>query len=195
MTDLARWSTPSSYESFWNDRARVAASLVGSAKGVCDEGCGPQALGQFLPANVRYLPADLVSSNPEVAICELHASKWPTLYLQCCDIVYLLGVLDCLHQPKEVLSRFARTSPELVFTYNPSDMSDYDRVGFGWVNSLTGPALLELLQECGYEIVSRTVFEHTRLVVKARSTVTSSASGWRRPMARLTLNVRNWFRR
>ncbi len=195
VTDLARWSSPASYESFWNDRARVAAGLLGSATWLCDLGCGQQALRHFLPANVRYLPADLVAWNPEVAVCELNANKWHSLYLHCCDIVYVLGVLEYLNKPNEVLGRLARTCSEQVISYNPSDLSDFDREGFGWMNSYTRPDLHQLLQDRGYDIVSSTVFERTQMIVKARSTVESSGNAWRRLLARRLLAARNWCRR
>lgn len=194
MTDLARWSTPASYESFWNDRARVAAGLVGSARWICDLGCGQQALRRFLPANVRYLPADLVAWSQEVALCELNANKWPSLYLQCCDIVYLLGVLEYIHKPKEVLSHLARACPEIVISYNPSELSDFNREGFGWVNSYTGADFLQLLRDCGFEIVSDNVFERTQVIVKSRSTIAPPGNCWRRLFARQLLAVRNWYR-
>jgi len=195
LTDLARWSSAASYEAFWDDRAKAAVDLLGSATWVCDLGCGHQSLRRFLRENVHYLPADLVAWSPEVAVCELNANKWPSLYLYCCDIVYVLGVLEYLRKPREVLSHLAKFCPEIVISYNPSDMSDADREAFGWVNSFTGPSLLQLLQECGYQIVSSTVFERTQLIVKARSTVESPGSVWRRRLARRLLDIREWIRR
>ena len=187
VTDFKRWSSAESYESFWGDRAKVAAALLGSAQWVCDLGCGQRSLRSFLPASVRYLPADLVAWTPDVATCELNANRWPSLYLQCCDIVYVLGVLEYLTTPKDALCHLAKSCPEIVISYNPSDLSDYDREAFGWVNSFTTESFLELLRGCGYEIVSKDIFERTQIIVKARSRVQIAGSSFRRRMARWRL--------
>lgn len=195
MTDLARWSSAASYEAFWRDRAQAAASLLGSALWVCDLGCGArQSLRRFLPVNIHYLPADLVAWSPEVAICELNDNRWPQLYLECCDIVYILGVLEYLQSPKDVLSHLAESGPEIVISYNPSDLSDFDRERFGWVNSFPRDAFLQLLQDCAFDIVSSDVFERTQVIVKARSTVRRIERTWRRRMARSLFSISAWYR-
>jgi len=196
LTDLARWSSAGSYEAFWDDRAQAAASLLGTALWVCDLGCGAhQPLRRFLPGNVHYLPADLVAWSPEVAVCDLNANRWPGIYLECCDIVYILGVLEYLRSPEDVLSHLAKSCPEIVISYNPSDLSNYNRDSFGWVNSFSRNAFVQLLQDSSFDLVSGEVFERTQIIVRARSTVRRAGDVWRRRMSRWLFAMRGWYRR
>jgi len=130
---------------------------------------GPRkAILKSLPAwneNVRYLPADLIGWSQAIAVCKPNANKWPSLHLHSWDIVFVLGVLEHLRKPTEVLSHLARSCLEIMISYNATGMCDANRDAFGWVNSFTGPSFLRLLQECGYHTGSSTA-----LIVKTRST-------------------------
>jgi len=194
LTDLARWSSAASYEAFWDDRAKAAAALLGSARWLCDLGCGQQSLRRFLPDNMHYMPADLVAWDRRVALCDLNSNKWPDLYLQACEIVYVLGVLEYVLSPQQVLSHLARSCPELVISYNPCDMSDVNRQGFGWMNAFTAADFLDLLRTCGYQILSNTVFARTQIIVKARSAVESPLNILRRPLVQGLLQIQDWYR-
>jgi hypothetical protein len=82
-----------------------------------------------------------------------------------------------------------------VISYNPSDLSNYNRDSFGWVNSFSRNAFVQLLQDSSFDLVSGEVFERTQIIVRARSTVRRAGDVWRRRMSRWLFAMRGWYRR
>src|ERR1700738_1741527 len=102
-TDFRRWADPGNYAPGWEPRSAEAARLCRSRSWVCDIGCGLQLVRHHLREDCVYLPADLQLWTQDTLRCDLNAGVLPTRYLQLCDVVLLLGVIEYIQLPSQAL--------------------------------------------------------------------------------------------
>ena len=164
----SRWSTPSSYLSQWDERARfVAKTLIPPGSAVLDLGCGRMALEQFLPPGCTYVPADLAPWAPHVLPVNLDADEYPAGSY---DITVMLGVLSYLRNPRQVLMRARHHSKTLILSFaHPRSIvpSRSDRKA-GKVNHFRPRKLVRILGATGWcldkTIRYRRSREHNELI-------------------------------
>jgi hypothetical protein len=143
-SDRPRWANPANFPPNWSSRARVAARLLPPPWRVLDMGCGTMSLERELAEGNVYLPADLVPRDPRTLPCDLNAGQYPDVDADC---AVLLGVLEYVHTPQEVLSQIASRWPRLLLSYNCVDRDGArNRYEQGWFSQLTQADLVQAAQ-------------------------------------------------
>lgn len=157
ISDADRWSRIESYSDEWDMRAKLAAQFLGSSRSVLDLGAGKMALKSFLPDGCVYQPADIAPLDPDALIVDLNTPYLPSGDW---DSWVMLGVLEYLFDPIEVLKRLRARTAHLVFSYgaclSPATQAIREDVGFA--NHLSEEELLEAVASSGWRIAGSTVF-------------------------------------
>jgi hypothetical protein len=103
----------------WPERAEATARLIAelpiaAGDSVLDLGCGHQTVRRFLPGHVRYVPVDRVARTPDTLVMDLER-EFPTGRHRA---ALILGLLEYLERPFDLLSRVAASADHCVFSYN-----------------------------------------------------------------------------
>ncbi len=151
-TDVDRWREFDNLATQWDERAAMAAKLIGENQRVLDIGAGAMALGTLLPNNCTYTPADVVERCPSCQVVDLNKQQFPTGYY---DWVTFLGVLEYVHDITWPLRKALNAASRLVVTYCANiGAATAGRRGLGWVNDYSKRDFEELLTSVGWKIES-----------------------------------------
>jgi hypothetical protein len=113
------WKLASSFNPEWTRRSVEALRLLEPCSAICDIGCGPaQAVKHLIPKTTKYLPCDLKKWTDDTEECDLGKNIYPDKSLRESDASLVLGVLEYLHNAKEVLRIIAGKTPRLVVSYH-----------------------------------------------------------------------------
>ena len=154
------WGDRDNYAYAWEDRARRAAGFISPGSRVLDLGCGRMALRRFLPTGCRYVPADLAQWTEEVIPVDLETGAFPRGSY---DVVVILGVLEHLTDPINVMRQAREHGRELIVSYcHPGrESSVVQRRGEGWINGLTEDELAAAFAACGWKKRSSLTYAET----------------------------------
>jgi hypothetical protein len=166
-TDVDRWSERGSYAPEWSRRAGLAAQMIPAYAKVLDIGAGAMDLERVLPEGCEYLPSDLVAHDPRTIVCDLNAGEFPAGVRP--DVVTLLGVLEYVRQPLEVLRNIRALNCPLVCSYSIVDRApDLDRAAQGWINSYDFAGLEGLMRQAGFALQCRQAVNKLQDIFKWR---------------------------
>jgi hypothetical protein len=148
-TDVDRWAVPANLATQWDERARLAAALIGPAPvRVLDVGAGAMTLQSVLPPGSQYTPADVVARREGCFVVDLNRRQFPPGQY---DVISFLGVLEYIHDPRWALHKAAEAAPNLIVSYCTDISGDLAyRRGLGWVNEFTALQFETLLGEAGW---------------------------------------------
>ncbi|MEO8115840.1 MAG: methyltransferase domain-containing protein [Phenylobacterium sp.] len=153
-TDLDRWSRRESFPAEWARRAGLAAQMIPAYARVLDIGAGAMDLEGVLPEGCGYQPCDLVRRDERTLVCDLNRGEFPDG--AAADVVTLLGVLEYLKEPLEVLRKIRALNAPLVCSYSITDRKpDLDRAAQGWINSFDFGSLQALMRQAGFRLQHR----------------------------------------
>ena len=153
-TDVERWSQRESFAPQWAHRAGLAAQLVSAYARVLDIGCGAMDLERALPEGCVYQPSDLVRRDERTLVCDLNGGEFPSEAQA--DVVTMLGVLEYLREPLDVLRKVRALGVPLVCSYSITDRRpQMDRPSQGWINSFDFAALQALMRQAGFRLQHR----------------------------------------
>lgn len=154
------WAYPEHYSYAWEDRARLAASMIAPGSSVLDLGCGRMALRNYLPSGCRYVPADLPKWSAEVIAVDLEADEFPAGDY---DVIVILNVLEYISNPLEVIRRSASQGRRLIVSYYHAgrEASSARRREARWINDLTEGDLREEFRQSGWQIRAAHVYADT----------------------------------
>lgn len=155
------WSRKESFNPVWSKRAALASTFIVPGSWVVDVGCGQMQLRDYLPTGCRYTPADLTQWTEEVHSIDLDAGQFPPGTYDCAVI---LGVLEYLQQPQDVLQWAQSTCDRLVVSYcHPTPVATVrNRRRKHWINGFSESEFRDLLIGAGWH-VSSTAIHSTRL--------------------------------
>jgi len=153
-TDLERWSQRESLLPEWSRRAALAGQMVPAFARVLDIGCGAMDIERALPDGCAYQPCDLVRRDDRTIVCDLNRGEFPTGVQA--DVVVLLGVLEYVTEPLDLLRKVRSLGCPLVCSYSITDRRpQLDRPAQGWINNLDFRALNELMRQAGFRLQCR----------------------------------------
>jgi len=164
-SDVSRWSDPLSFDAEWDDRARVAATLVPQGARVIEFGAGLRRLERYLDRRIAYLPSDIVDRGPGTLILDLNARPLP--HVQGFDTGVFCGVLEYVVDVPDVVAWLAQWASLCVASYNcaASPARTLARVAevakrsrSGWVNTLSEDELCRRFADAGFDLVGRRVW-------------------------------------
>ncbi|REF89623.1 methyltransferase family protein [Methylovirgula ligni] len=144
---------PASSSQGWNDRAALAAEMLGDVRSVTDIGCGAMALERYLP-HATYVPVDCVQRDARTIVVDLNREPAPETGT---DAATLLGVLEYIHDVPKLLADLARAYRVILVTYNQAEdrQSAEGVTRDTWVNSFTRDQLGDVFEQSGLHIVRR----------------------------------------
>ena len=139
----------------WPERAEAAARLLAefpirAGDSVLDLGCGHQTIRRFLPRGARYVPIDRVARTPDTQVLDLERD-FPTGRYRAATV---LGLLEYLERPLELLSRIAQAADLCVFSWN-GDPDPERRRQQHWRPPIASEALLRHLRSLGGRVRRR----------------------------------------
>ncbi|THD53630.1 hypothetical protein [Phenylobacterium sp.] len=153
-TDIERWSRPESFSPQWAHRANLAAQMIPAYASVLDLGAGAMDLEQALPEGCSYLPCDLVRRDERTIVCDLNRGEFPEGVDA--DVVTMLGVLEYIRTPLDLLLKVRAFNRPLVCSYSITDRRpQMDRALQGWINSFDFADLLALMRQAGFRLACR----------------------------------------
>lgn len=165
-SDSMRWATTGEHDAAWDERARLAASLVEPGARVVEFGAGRRALERALPPSCAHLATDLVPRGPGSIVIDLNAAPLPPLGGQ--DTAVLCGVLEYLRDLPAVVRWLARQGVACVIaSYNPAlsppggparAVEWLRRAQRGWVNAYNEHELLAAFAAAGFELELRRIW-------------------------------------
>ena len=167
-SDGARWADPARIGEGAEARAAIAAPYIKPGEMVLDLGCGTMALRKLVPADVKYIPADLVMRSADCYLTDLNQHFYyvdelfpaaPT-YEGRYDWVTLLEVTEFLHDLPRVFERVRKSSRGLIVSYRvmAPDIDDAGkdrRRAAGYLNDITAERFEEYLTRAGWTIKER----------------------------------------
>jgi hypothetical protein len=153
-TDLRRWSDPGKLSEQWAERAKLVAEWLPEGAQVGDIGCGRMAVERLLRGG-GYHPLDLVRRDERTAVVDLNTAAIPDAFLARIDHATLLGVIEYLLRPEDLLRRLSTAGITLVCSYQLADFSSPEVRGHnGWFNAYDAAEFPRLLRRCGFEIAA-----------------------------------------
>jgi hypothetical protein len=153
-TDVERWARKESFLPQWSHRAQLAAQLIPAYARVLDVGCGAMDLEKVLPEGCSYQPCDLVVRDERTIVCDLNRGEFPAD--PDADAITMLGVLEYLRDPLDVLRKVRALNRPLVCSYSITDRRpQLDRASQGWINSYDFAALRDLMHQAGFQLQHR----------------------------------------
>ena len=153
-TDVERWAQRESFAPQWARRAGMAAQFVPGYARVLDIGCGAMDLERVLPDGCAYQPCDLVRRDERTLVCDLNGGEFPAGVEA--DVVTMLGVLEYLREPLDVLRKVRTLGVPLVCSYSITDRRpQMDRASQGWINSFDFASLQALMRQAGFRLQHR----------------------------------------
>jgi hypothetical protein len=168
ITDYPRWADLASYDPAWDWRAEAAVQLRRDKQWICDLGCGGrQVLRTLFSPEVVYLPSDLFRWTEDTLTCDINRRRLPTPYLKICDLCYILGVLEYVHDMTWLFQQLSQYVEEIIFSYNPIDFVPNGRAASGWVSSSSMKDLYDLLKNNDFNAVQTKRFENGTVIIKA----------------------------
>lgn len=156
--DRVRWRNPSSYKPEWKERAAKAATLVPNGAFVLEVGCGVGALRRLLEQRCRYVGADLEPLDESTYGVDLDKDPLPHRRYDC---IVMLGVLEYLYRPLDVLVKLTQAADLLVLSYCCATGAGVAsaRSARGWCNAFSEAELVQFLESLDYEMSQRQSFQ------------------------------------
>lgn len=174
--DIERWGDNSNLSVEWDKRAELAAEWIPKNASILDIGCGRMAV-EKVAAPLHYFPVDIVARDERTIVVDLNLQSLPVERIQDANFATLLGVLEYLKHPEELLSLLAKIGIPAVCSYQLADFTNKEtRTENGWFNSYTALDFACLIHHCGYKIVRSRKLDAQGLYLLEPRSVPESAS-------------------
>lgn len=154
------WPSVQHFPHQWSNRTRLAADLIEDGWSVIEFGAGDGVMGNFLGAEHKYLPTDLVKRKDEFEIVNLDS---PLDIKDIFDAGVAMGVLEYVENVHFSLEELSRSVPNFITTYC---CAKYKFARFktlrkyiGWKNHLTQCEFEQILEETGFTISYKEIIE------------------------------------
>jgi hypothetical protein len=168
-SDFDRWSFLASEPTErWNERAKLAASMIFDQPSVADFGCGLMYLERHLRSGTQYIPIDVVRRDKRTVVVDLNKAALPKTDAGC---AVGLGLLEYIHDIATLLGSMARSYEVVLMSYVSTDFipSREDRMAAGWVNSYSAVELEAEFERTGFQIEEKRRFDNDPLIWRLRS--------------------------
>ncbi|MCP9848320.1 polysaccharide pyruvyl transferase family protein [Cyanobium sp. Morenito 9A2] len=166
MIDYTRWSSLFNNPD-WNSRADTILPFIPDGNSVIDIGCGTQYLRSCFPSD-KYFGVDIVERPNCIFIDSLDDILFP-LDITCGPKTYiLLGVLEYLLRPVDLLKHLLLSGDQVIFSYTPIDLVEdlQERQSNGWASHL---AWEELIAEIPGDCIQQSFQHNQQRIIVAQS--------------------------
>lgn len=172
--DRRRWGDAESYLPGWNERARLAASLLPDNVSVLEIGVGTGFFRDLVGDRAAYTGADLQPLDARSIALDLDRDPLPEGPF---DYAVLLGVFEYLHCPEAAARKICEAADRIIISYcfRQCAAGPETRVRRGWVNDLDRTEFTKLFSRHGYEVTAEHRFntndEFEQIVMEFRRCV------------------------
>ncbi len=155
--DRRRWGDPASYKRAWDERARIAASLIETNASVLEIGVGLGVFRDLVKGRTAYVGADLQPLDAATLAIDLDRDPLPQ---QPFDCAVLLGVFGYLHQPEGAAKKICDAASRVIVSYCcrraalPAHAVRENRRSHGWLNDFTEAEFVAMFARHGHELAS-----------------------------------------
>jgi len=155
QTDKRRWSNARSFKPSWESRNALIASYIAPYSSVMDLGCGEMRLAQHLREGCTYQPVDLVMRSPDTIVCDFNRGEFPPNRKY--DVIVCSGLIEYIYDLDGFIRKIVSSGTRAIITYSSVDAFPERslRLQNGWVNSLSGDALIALFHQHGATLARR----------------------------------------
>ena len=155
-SNFERWRDLSQVQSeTWDYRAAWAALSLSGCHTVVDIGCGHMGLERYLSDGTAYIPVDIVQRDTRTTVIDLNSAHPDAMTFRG-DGVALLGLIEYLYEPTQLLSAISKSFRWGAITYCVTDLigDRDDRASHGWVNHFSKTDIQAMFATFGWAIVS-----------------------------------------
>lgn len=161
------WLKSSNYSLAWSSRIDLAASLIAEDAVIAEFGCGPENnLGHSRFHFKSWQGFDLHAWNSKVSRINLNEKNFynELNYLMAPTIIVLLGVLEYLKNPSQVLGVLAVNRTDFIVSYcHPNQTATPSfRKSMGWLHELSEQELLNLFEKIGYIATNSIIYQNEK---------------------------------
>lgn len=169
-SDVTRWKQDKNLNDAWDERTRLIGQLIGDGESVIDFGAGKMRLRQFITADCRYTPVDIVAREAGMIAADLN--KFPLPPLGNHDVSVFSGVLEYLHDAPALIQAVRDVSPKIIVSYLVSETIPnlVRRRSLGFSNDYNEDQFRELFETSGFKQTGRVdwkghvIFEFKRVI-------------------------------
>jgi hypothetical protein len=164
-TMIERWANLTYSQSLaWEHRAEQAAKRLNGCLSIVDIGCGKMLLRDKLCANVSYIPLDIVARDSFTVIVDLNKELIPDNIRA--EAVSVLGVIEYLYDVDAFFCDIRSKFEIAVVTYSVVDLvpDPGERLGNGWINSLSVMEFEATLTRAGWEIINTEQLDNNQMM-------------------------------
>jgi Methyltransferase domain len=152
-SDVERWSDTSKLSLEWDHRAKEISEWIPEGVKLIDIGCGQMAVEKVVK-NCTYIPVDIVQRDHRTTVVDLNVEPLPSSLIKKTDFAVLLGVMEYLKRPQDLLSMLSAAGIQVVCSYQLADNSSAEvRAENGWFNAFTALEFAKLLRDSGFSVV------------------------------------------
>jgi hypothetical protein len=154
----------------WDMRNEQIASMIPPGSSVIDLGCGAQTLKSYLPQGCFYQPCDLVSSTPDVIVCDFNEGQYPAVTRRFTHVV-CSGVLEYVRDHRRFLEEASQLGDTLILSYNLRlpDQSRFTRMTNNWINHFSRSELESVFREARLAADCVHTSEHGEVIYRLRA--------------------------
>jgi hypothetical protein len=106
-SDIERWSDTSRLSIEWDQRAKEVSEWIPAGVRLIDIGCGQMAVEKVVK-DCNYIPVDIVRRDHRTTVVDLNVEPLPPSLLMKTDYAVLLGVLEYLKRPQDLLTLLSK---------------------------------------------------------------------------------------
>jgi len=111
------WKDNEYFDSAWKSRQELLSERISVEDiSVCDFGCGPGWLKEFISENKQYYGVDYVKRDTETIVCDLNKGEFPN-QLEGVDVAVCSGVIEYIENVEDFVERLAGFCSKVVMSY------------------------------------------------------------------------------
>ena len=166
--DIARWQDLHNFDSQWDERTMLIASLIPEVTRVIEFGVGRRKMESYLHPSCTYFPSDLLSRGEGTVICDLNARPLLDLRHLNLDVAVFGGVLEYVSDLPSIPPWLGQNVSICITSYEYAHSKPktvqrirevFSRMGAGWVNTYSEQELEGIFEAGGFFCSKKVTWE------------------------------------
>lgn len=149
-----QWEENEYFDEAWKERLKGISNYIrDSDKAVCDFGCGPMWLKDYLLPDVQYYGVDYAKRDQSTKVCDLNKGEFPQIHGGV-DVSVCSGVIEYIEDVQAFIKKLSGFSRKVVLSYCSLDSfgSLGARKRLAWKNHMHSGQLVALFYANGFKL-------------------------------------------